>query len=314
MPFINSGIYIDTSVKEKSYEIETSYYLEFQIKSALISIDKLRCFSENSFDNKYQYYHFYTDHLLYSLGQIANRFIVNDKDKGVVLERKKANCRDFEFNAEKYPNLSDKTGRNTIEHIDEHNQKIIEKRKGVGGFNLIDNETETDLINMQEGLEIYGKEEQQMTPNYYIVKLPDEQSAEFINSIPFTPKSKQNMTALMVARNDGDHYGELVLYTVPKSKTVYGPMQIEAQINQNTEISADFTLWSSKGTTYSRGNLFIIPIEDSLVYVEPVYLEASASASSAVACMVWPSCQRNSLVRRNGRVFFSQRTTEHHWL
>lgn len=126
--------------------------------------------------------------------------------------------------------------------------------------------------------EIYGKEEQQMTPNYYIVKLPDEQSAEFINSIPFTPKSKQNMTALMVARNDGDHYGELVLYTVPKSKTVYGPMQIEAQINQNTEISADFTLWSSKGTTYSRGNLFVIPVEESLLYVEPVYLEAAASA------------------------------------
>ena len=126
--------------------------------------------------------------------------------------------------------------------------------------------------------EIYGKEEQPMTPNYYIVKLPGEEKAEFINSIPFTPKSKQNMTALMVARNDGKHYGEMVLYTVPKSKTVYGPMQIEAQINQNTEISADFTLWSSKGTTYSRGNLFVIPIEDSLLYVEPVYLEASASA------------------------------------
>ena len=126
--------------------------------------------------------------------------------------------------------------------------------------------------------EIYGTEEQQMTPNYYIVKLPGEKNAEFINSIPFTPKSKQNMTALMVARNDGKHYGELVLYTVPKSKTVYGPMQIEAQINQNTEISADFTLWSSKGTSYSRGNLFVIPVEDSLLYVEPVYLEASASA------------------------------------
>ncbi|MBR3785299.1 MAG: UPF0182 family protein [Firmicutes bacterium] len=126
--------------------------------------------------------------------------------------------------------------------------------------------------------EIYGKEEQPMTPNYYIVNLPGEKKAEFINSIPFTPKSKQNMTALMVARNDGEHYGEMVLYTVPKSKTVYGPMQIEAQINQNTEISADFTLWSSKGTSYSRGNLFVIPIEDSLLYVEPVYLEAAASA------------------------------------
>lgn len=126
--------------------------------------------------------------------------------------------------------------------------------------------------------EIYGKDEQQMTPNYYIAKLPGEEKAEFFNSIPFTPKSKQNMTALMVARNDGEHYGELVLYSFPKSKTVYGPMQIEAQINQNTEISSDFTLWSSRGTTYRRGNLFVIPIETSLLYVEPVYLEAENSA------------------------------------
>ena len=117
-----------------------------------------------------------------------------------------------------------------------------------------------------------------MSSNYYIVKLPGEDSAEFINSIPFTPQSKQNMTGLMVARNDGDHYGELILYTVPKSKTVYGPMQIEAQINQNTEISKDFSLWSSQGTTYKRGNLFVIPIESSLLYVEPIYLEAANSA------------------------------------
>ena len=126
--------------------------------------------------------------------------------------------------------------------------------------------------------EIYGTEQQKMSPNYYIVKLPGEDQAEFINSIPFTPKSKQNMTALMVARNDGEHYGELVLYSFPKSKTIYGPMQIEAQINQNTEISSDFTLWSSKGSSYKRGNLFVIPIESSLLYVEPVYLEAENSA------------------------------------
>ncbi len=117
-----------------------------------------------------------------------------------------------------------------------------------------------------------------MDPNYYIVKLPGEDNAEFINSIPYTPKSKQNMTALMVARNDGNHYGELVVYRFPKSKTVYGLMQIEAQINQNTEISGDFTLWSSRGSSYKRGNLFVIPIESSLLYVEPVYLEASNSA------------------------------------
>ena len=126
--------------------------------------------------------------------------------------------------------------------------------------------------------EMYGMEEQQMTSNYYIVKLPGEKNAEFINQIPFTPKSKQNMTALMIARNDGDDYGKLVVYKLPKSKTVYGPMQVEAQIDQNTEISQDFSLWSQSGSKYSRGNMFVVPINDSLLYIEPVYLEASNSA------------------------------------
>lgn len=126
--------------------------------------------------------------------------------------------------------------------------------------------------------EIYGMDKQQIIPNYYIAKLPGETSAEFFNSVPFTPRSKQNMTALMIARNDGDHYGQLVLYQFPKSKTVYGTEQIEAQIDQNTEISKDFTLWASNGTTYRRGNLFVIPINTSILYVEPVYLEAQNSS------------------------------------
>ncbi|MGX8773910.1 MAG: UPF0182 family membrane protein [Bacillota bacterium] len=126
--------------------------------------------------------------------------------------------------------------------------------------------------------EIYGTDEQSMTPNYYIMKLPGEASAEFVNSIPFTPKDKKNLMGLLVARNDGDEYGKLVLYQMPKSKIVYGPMQVEAQIDQNTEISKEFSLWNSSGSTYSRGNLFVIPIEDSLLYVEPVYLEATNSS------------------------------------
>ena len=126
--------------------------------------------------------------------------------------------------------------------------------------------------------EIYGIKEQQMTPNYYIMKLPGEESAEFVNSIPFTPKDKRNLMGLFVARNDGDHYGELILYQMPKSKVVYGPMQIEAQIDQNTEISKEFSLWNSSGSQYSRGNMFIVPIEDSLLYIEPVYLEATNSS------------------------------------
>lgn len=126
--------------------------------------------------------------------------------------------------------------------------------------------------------QIYGTEEKQMDPSYYIFKLPGESSEEFINMVPFTPKSKQNMTALMMARNDEDNYGQLLVYKFPKSKTVYGPMQIEAQIDQNTEISKEFSLWNSSGSTYRRGDLFVIPINDSLMYVEPVYLEASNQA------------------------------------
>lgn len=126
--------------------------------------------------------------------------------------------------------------------------------------------------------EIYGTEEVRMTPTYYIMKLPGEESAEFINSIPYTPSSKNNMTALLVARNDGDNYGNLVLYQLPKDKIIYGPRQVEAQINQNTEIAQDFTLWESSGSKYTRGNMFVIPIEESLMYVEPIYLESSNSS------------------------------------
>lgn len=126
--------------------------------------------------------------------------------------------------------------------------------------------------------EIYGTEEQTMSPNYYIMKLPGEDSAEFVNSIPFTPKDKKNLMGLFVARNDGGNYGELILYQMPKSQTVYGPIQIEAQIDQNTEISKEFSLWNSSGSKYSRGNMFVVPIEDSLLYIEPVYLEATNSS------------------------------------
>lgn len=126
--------------------------------------------------------------------------------------------------------------------------------------------------------EIYGTEEVTISPNYYIMKLPGETNAEFVNTIPYTPKNKKNMTGLLIARNDGENYGKLVLYKLPKDRNIYGPMQVEAQIDQNTEISKEFSLWNSSGSTYSRGNLFVIPIEQSLLYVEPVYLEATNSS------------------------------------
>lgn len=123
--------------------------------------------------------------------------------------------------------------------------------------------------------EIYGRDMVTITPSYFIMKLPGEEEVEFINSIPYTPNGKDNMTGLLVARNDGEHYGELILYRLPKDRIIYGPSQIEAQVNQNTTISSEFTLWSNSGSSYSRGNMFVIPIENSLMYVEPVYLEAA---------------------------------------
>jgi len=127
--------------------------------------------------------------------------------------------------------------------------------------------------------EIFGSQEVPMTPQYYIMKLPGENDVEFINSIPYTPTGKRVMSGLLVARNDGANYGELILYQMPKDRTVYGPMQIESQIDQHPEISKEFSLWNSAGSTYIRGNLFVIPIENSLVYVEPVYLEAANTGS-----------------------------------
>ncbi|MEA4987670.1 MAG: UPF0182 family protein [Anaerovorax sp.] len=123
--------------------------------------------------------------------------------------------------------------------------------------------------------EVFGTEETPMEPTYYVMKIPGEDKVEFINSIPYTPNGKQNMTGLLMARNDGEKYGDLILYQLPKDRVIYGPRQIEAQIDQDTTISKEFSLWSTAGSTYSRGNMFVIPIENSIMYVEPVYLEAS---------------------------------------
>ena len=127
--------------------------------------------------------------------------------------------------------------------------------------------------------EIYGQEATQMTSNYYIMSLPGQTEEEFVLSIPYTPVTKDNMTALLVARNDGEHYGEMICYRLPKGKTVYGPMQIESQIDQDTTISKEFSLWSQRGSTYLRGNIFVVPVEDSLLYVEPIYLQAANESS-----------------------------------
>ncbi|MDI6654621.1 MAG: UPF0182 family protein [Candidatus Hydrothermarchaeota archaeon] len=122
--------------------------------------------------------------------------------------------------------------------------------------------------------ELYEGTRIKMEPYYLITKLPGEAKEEFILLLPFTPREKNNMIAWLAARSDQPHYGEKIVYMFPKDKLVYGPIQIEARIDQDPDISQLFTLWSQAGTRVIRGNLLTIPIKDSLLYVEPIYLRA----------------------------------------
>lgn len=116
---------------------------------------------------------------------------------------------------------------------------------------------------------------QAIQPYYTIMKLPGEKYPEFIQMLPFTPRLKDNLSAWMVARSDGDHYGRLRVYQFPKQTIVYGPSQIEARINQDQVISPQITLWGQQGSTVKFGTLLVIPIEESLLYVRPLYLRSS---------------------------------------
>ncbi|MDJ0575202.1 MAG: UPF0182 family protein [Xenococcaceae cyanobacterium MO_234.B1] len=122
--------------------------------------------------------------------------------------------------------------------------------------------------------QIYEGNEVVMEPYYLIMKLPEEEKTGFILILPFTPASKDNMIAWMAARSNGEDYGKLLLYAFPKQKLVYGPRQIEARIDQTPQISQQFTLWSQAGSKVIRGDLLVIPIDQSLLYIEPVYLRA----------------------------------------
>ncbi len=113
-----------------------------------------------------------------------------------------------------------------------------------------------------------------MDPYYTIMKLPGEQKEEFILMLPFTPQRKDNLAAWMVARSDGDNYGKLSVYRFPRQRLVFGPKQIVARINQDPEIARQLTLWNQRGTRVIFGNLMVIPIKESLIYVQPLYLRA----------------------------------------
>ena len=122
--------------------------------------------------------------------------------------------------------------------------------------------------------EIYSDNRQMMKPYYIIIKLPDEDKEEFLLMLPYTPAKKDNMIGWLAARSDLPHYGNLLVYKLSKEKLAYGPMQIEARIDQQTDISRELSLWGQRGSRVIRGNLLAIPVSDSFIYVEPIYLEA----------------------------------------
>jgi uncharacterized membrane protein (UPF0182 family) len=112
-------------------------------------------------------------------------------------------------------------------------------------------------------------------PYYVITKLPGEPGEEFLLMQPMTPANRSNMVGWIAARSDLEHYGELVVYELPKERLVYGPQQVEARIDQDTIISQQLSLWNQMGSKVIRGNLLVIPVEDSVVYIEPLYLRST---------------------------------------
>ena len=132
------------------------------------------------------------------------------------------------------------------------------------------------FYNKEDQWEVPEIDNKSMQPYYTIMTLPGGEKEEYILMLPFTPRGKSNLSAWMIARSDGEHYGKLGVYTFPKQRLVYGPNQIVARINQDAEVSRQISLWDQRGSSVIQGNLLVIPIEESLIYVRPLYLKADA--------------------------------------
>jgi uncharacterized membrane protein (UPF0182 family) len=118
---------------------------------------------------------------------------------------------------------------------------------------------------------------QSMQPNFVLMKLPGEDGEEFVEILPFTPANRNNLIGWIAGRSDGEHYGTAVVYNFPKTKLVDGPLQIEARIDQNAQLSGQLTLWNQQGSHVRRGALLVIPTGKALLYAEPIYLQAERS-------------------------------------
>lgn len=147
--------------------------------------------------------------------------------------------------------------------------------------------------------EKYFNKDVEMDPYYVTMKMDDAEEEEFVLMTPFTPKKRQNMISWMGVRNDGDNYGEMFVYKYPKQKNVYGPQQIENRINQDSDISKELNLWAQGGSEVIRGNLLVVPIEDTVLYVEPIYIESSNESSLPEVKQVVMAYEDNIVMEEN---------------
>jgi uncharacterized membrane protein (UPF0182 family) len=118
---------------------------------------------------------------------------------------------------------------------------------------------------------------QVMEPNFVLMRLPAERATEFVEILPFTPANRNNLIGWIAGRSDGEHYGTSVVYKFPKTKLVDGPLQIEARIDQNAQLSGQLSLWNQQGSHVRRGSLIVMPVGRALLYAEPIYLQAERS-------------------------------------
>lgn len=182
----------------------------------------------------------------------------------------------------RYPDLLIKTQGEVFGLYHTQNPKVFFQREDVWS------------VAQQISVNREGRQERTSIEPYYVVmQLPGEpQKNEFVGILPFTPSNRNNMIGWMAARSDGENYGSLLVYDFPKSRLIDGPLQIEARIDQNAQLSSQFSLWNQQGSKVRRGNLLVIPIGSGLLYVEPIYLQAAQSPMPELRLVVLATQER----------------------
>jgi uncharacterized membrane protein (UPF0182 family) len=135
-------------------------------------------------------------------------------------------------------------------------------------------------------------------PFFVLMRFPGDKQVEFVSILPFTPANRNNLIGWMAGRSDGDKYGTLRAYRFPKTRFVDGPLQIQARIDQDPQLSSQLTLWNQQGSTVIRGNLLVIPLNDTLLFVEPIYLQAERSPMPELRLVVLATQDRLAYAAR----------------